>query len=157
MGCVFRRGAGYERRPVITGHPPRKWRRKIVTAQVSAQVRSGLQVRWGLHVKCWVIYATKTGLTHNTIELYATGYHVWKENVSSIFCDNNINFLNQNLLFFLCIRMKFVSHTCGRYYSATFLWRVFAHAQLISRRESDNNGPDHMADHGLKYATCLGI
>ena len=53
--------------------PLRKWRRKIVTAQVSAQVRSGL------HVKCWVIYATKTGLTHNIIELYATGYHASKE------------------------------------------------------------------------------
>ena len=40
MGRIFRRGAGYERQPVIAGHPPRKWRRKIVTAQVSAPVRS---------------------------------------------------------------------------------------------------------------------
>ena len=40
--------------------------------------RSGLQVRSGLHVKCWVRYATKNGLTHNTIELYATGYHALK-------------------------------------------------------------------------------
>ena len=31
--------AGYEQQPVITGHPPRKWRCKIVTAQVSVQVR----------------------------------------------------------------------------------------------------------------------
>ena len=42
MGRIFRRGAGYERQPVITGHSPRKWRHKIVT----------VQVRSGLHVKC---------------------------------------------------------------------------------------------------------